>query len=395
MLLRCYAFFICTRNFSLTGIPVFALIVLFIAAPFVKAQTEQPAKADEKAPTAGSSQIRKENTGATKPPAKTTSNSSKKTELGRWLEFDSLSFSTRYHFIENSNRTKAANNDQYQVAIKGRFKFDKNGDYSITAGLYTGNSFTGGWNNTGWGTGARQTTLFVKQLYFQARPLKGLEIQFGGLPVTNGVSTEATGYDNDAYITGERLRLKYPKKLFFDEISVTYAFIGDLNQPEIFKRLKRLGKSNYHQFLVTRHIGKRSIFSADYTFQSGIDTLRQAIRVKVPETKILDSVEFENYQIVGDDPGYGFNAFGDKKLNGTFSISGGVAHIDRKMLNGDRFPPGTRVHFTGTAKLGHDLSLGVMFTQGVGTWPDVRNRTRLDIVLTYNLLDLLHSKKVF
>ena len=392
MLQRRYVSFVRTGRFFAKRVSVSAPVLIFLAAAFVNAQTQ---KAQTVQTPALPETNAKKATTTTNSSANAPINSSNRTELGRWLEFDSISFSTRYHFIENSNRTKAANNDQYQVAIKGRFKFDKKGDYSLTAGVYTGNAFTSGWNNTGWGTGKRQTTLFVKQLYFQARPVKGLEIQFGGLPVTNGVSTEATGYDNDAFITGERLRLKYPKKLFFDEISITFAYVGDLNQPEFFKRLKRLGESNYHQFLVSRHIGKRANFSADYTFQAGLDTLRQAVKIKVPETKIFDSVEFENYQIVGDDPGYGFNLFGDKKLNNRFSVSGGVAHIDRKLLNGDRFPPGTRVHFTANAKLGYDLSLSAMFTQGIGTWPDVRNRTRLDIVLTYNLLDLLHRNKLF
>lgn len=392
MLQKCFASFAYARYFPVKGISAFPVALILFAAALISAQTAQT---DKTQPASLPATNAKKNLEATGLSAKNQGNSHNQTELGRWLEFDSVSFSTRYHFIENSNRAKAANNLQYQVAVKGRFKFDKKGDYSLTAGAYTGNAFTSGWNNTGWGTGTRQTTLFVKQLYFQARPVKGLEIQFGGLPVTNGVNTEATGYDNDAYITGERLRLKYPKKLFFDEIAITYAFLGDLNQPEIFKRLKHLGKSNYHQFLVSRHIGKRANFSADYTFQSGLDTLRQAVKVKVPETKIFDSIEFENYQIVGDDPGYGFNLFGDKKLNDRFSVTAGVAHIDRKLLNGDRFPPGTRIHFNANAKLAYDLSLSAMFTQGIGTWPDVRNRTRLDIVLTYNLLDLLRRKKIF
>ena len=390
MLQKCFASFTCIRRFHTGGSFVFSLVLTLLTAAFINAQIARTS-----APLPASGAKANKTTDTTHISKKASDNSSKQSEIGRWLEFDSISFSTRYHFIENSNRAKAANNAQYQVAVKGRFKFDKNGDYSVTAGVYTGNSFTGGWNNLGWGTGTRQTTLFVKQLYFQARPVKGLEIQFGGLPVTNGVNTEATGYDNDGYITGERLRLKYPKKLFFDEIAITYAFLGDLNQPEIFKRLKHLGKSNYHQFLVSRHIGKRANFSADYTFQSGLDTLRQAVKVKVPETKIFDSIEYENYQILGDDPGYGFNLFGDKKLNDRFSLTAGVANIDRKLLNGDRFAPGTRVHFNVNAKLGYDLGLSTQFTQGIGTWPDVRNRTRLDIVLTYNLLDLFHRKKIF
>src|SRR5712671_3641790 len=37
-----------------------------------------------------------------------------KDKLKRWFEFDQLSVGSRYHFIENANHTKAANNDQYQ-----------------------------------------------------------------------------------------------------------------------------------------------------------------------------------------------------------------------------------------------------------------------------------------
>ena len=394
MLQKCYKLSTCVLSFCGKQLFVYALPLLFLSVASIRAQNARATTTNEK-PVAKKSSTENNNEKKSSDDSKTTSNApAKKNDLSRWIEFDTISFSDRYHFIENTNRSKSANNDQYQIQIKGRFKFDPKGKYAVTAGLYTGNSFTSGWNNTGWGTGRRQTNLYVKQLYFQARPVKGLEFQLGGIPILFGQSTEATAYDNDNYITGERVSLKYPKKLFFDEISVTNAFLGDLNQPSVFRRFKRLGRSNYRQFLVARHIGKRANFSVDCTFQSGTDTLRQAIRIKVPESKLFDSVVYENYQIVGDRPGYGFNAFGEKKLNTAFSLSGGFAHIDRKLLNGDRFAQGNRIHFTLGAKLGHDFSMSVPFTQMLGSSQDVRVRTRVDVVLTYNLLGFLQRKKV-
>lgn len=393
MLQKCYGPPTYSLSICENRLFVCVLALLFLSVASINAQSTETTTTKEKTvvkkSSTGNDNIKKSDDSKTASGAPT-----KKNDLDRWIEFDTISFSDRYHFIENTNHSKAANNNQYQVLIKGRFKFDAEGKYAVTAGLFTGNNFTTTWNNTGWGTGRHQTNLYVKQLYFQARPVKGLELQIGGFPILFGQSTEATAYDNDNYITGERVSLKYPRKLFFDDISVTNAFLGDLNQPNVFRRFKRLGRSNYRQFLVARHIGKRANFSADYTFQSGTDTLRQAIRIKVPESKLFDSVVYENYQIVGDRPGYGFNAFGEKKLNKTFSLSGGFAHIDRKLLNGDRFAQGNRIHFTLGAKLGHDFSLSIPFTQMLGSSPDVRIRTRVDVVLTYNLLGFLQRKKV-
>lgn len=315
-------------------------------------------------------------------------------KIKRWLEFDTFSLSTRYRFIENSNRRTASNANQYQVALRGKFKFDKKGDYSVIAGLYSGNNFTSGWNNTGWGTGDTQTNLYLKQLYFQARPVKGVEIQYGGLTIARGQSTEVTSYDNDAYIMGERLSLKIPKKLFFDDISVTYAYLGDLNKPNVFNRFRRLNKSNYHQFLVGKHIGKRADFSADYTFESGTDTLHQAIKLKVPETKLLDTVLFENYQRVSGNKGYGFNLFGEKKVSKKFSLNGGFAHLDRRTLQGDRFPAGNSVYSTAAFKLNNELTLSTFIIRGLGSAVDVRPRTRFEFIVGYNVLDLLRRKKL-
>jgi hypothetical protein len=315
--------------------------------------------------------------------------------ISRWFDLEALSAATRYHFIKNANDVTAAKNDQLQFVAKGRFKFDKKGRYSIFAGLQTGPSFTGGWNNSGWGTGRQQTNIFVKQLYFEAKPVRGLSVQIGGIGINNGTNTEATGYDNDAYIMGERISLKFPQKLFFDEISLTNAHIGELTRPSVFRRFKRLDESNYHQFLFVKNLGKRISFSADYTFEAGTDTLRQAVRVKVPETRIFDNVLFENYERLGPDAGCGFNFLGDKKIGKRLTLTGGFVRIDRPMLNGDKYPRGNRLHLAGVYNLSKEFSVTAWIVQGVGPLPGSAARTRVDVIFNYNILQTLRRAHIF
>lgn len=313
----------------------------------------------------------------------------------RWLEFDQLSLATRYHFIKNANHRTSADNQQYQVNARGYLKFDRRGRYTVHAGLFTGNSFTSGWNNTNLGTGHYQTNLFLKQLYFSAKPVKAVEFQIGGLAINNGENSEATGYDVDGYITGERFSLRNPKKLYFDEISATSARLGELNRPSIFRRLKRFDTQNYHQFLVRKQVNKYVGFSADYTFESGADTLRQAVRVKTPKSKLLHLFLFENYERIDPNPGFGFNIYGERKIEKYFALGIGFSHIDRVMLNGDRYPRGNRIYANGIVTVNKEFTLSAAVTQGIGPIPLTLTRTRLDITLNYNFLETLHRLKIY
>jgi hypothetical protein len=316
-------------------------------------------------------------------------------KIKRWIEFDAFSFGTRYRYVDLNSETASVNQQQFQIVARAKFKFDHKGKYSVNAGLFTGNNILSGWNNTGIGTGDGAATLYLKHLYFDAKPAKWIEIQAGGFSVTSGENTEITGYDNDVYVMGERVSIRRPKDLYFDEISVTNAFIGDITTPNVFRRFKRLGNSNYHQVMVRKTFNKRVGFSADYTFDSGTDTLRQAVNVKTPELHFLDRVLFENYQRLAPDTGYGFSLFGEKKLNGRFTLGGGFTHIDNVMLNADRFQRGNRVFITNTIKFTRELSLNTFLIQAVGPLPTaISPRTRLDIILTYNFLETLHRLKL-
>lgn len=299
----------------------------------------------------------------------------------------------RYHFIKNADDRISSNNLQYQLNLRAHFNFDANGRYSLHAGIFTGNVITTTWNNTGIGTGRFVSNIYLKQLYFDARPTNGLEVKIGGFAPDNGESTEVTGYDNDTYMVGERVTIKLPKKLYFDEISATNGYFGDIAVPNVLRRFKRMASSNYHQFMVKKRFNKFVAFSTDYTFDSGVDILRQGIRVTVPKSRLLDLLQFETYERIDPDPGYGLNVYGQKKLNKYFSLGGGYARIDRRMINSDRFLRGNRLYLNAIVTFSKEFNVTTSITEGIGPIQPTLPRTRMDVIFGYNILETLRRKK--
>ncbi len=316
-------------------------------------------------------------------------------KLSRWLLLRTASMSTRYNYIENSLGSVTSNQDQYQAVFKAGIRLDPRARYTIEMGLFSGRRFSSGWNGSGWGTGELRTNLSLKQLYWSATPITGLEFQVGGLHFNQGVNTEITGYDYDGYLTGERIRLQRPKNFFFDEISVSYAYVSEEDPPSVLKRFHRLQQSNYHQFLVAKRIGERILISVDYTVEAGSETLRQAIRAQFREARIIDVFHFENYQTARPGSGYGFAAYGEKKLLTTLSLGGGYTQHDRRGLYSDRFAPGKRIFANLQFELTPDFSISTSVTHAVRNPQKNNPRTRVDVALNYDLLRTLRKTKLF
>jgi hypothetical protein len=329
------------------------------------------------------------------------SQNSKPPGISRWLEISSLTINARYRFIQTTEGITTTSHLQYRDSVVGRFKFDQEGRYTLNAGLHTGKTFISGWDASGWGRGGNGVTNhYLKQLYFSAKPMKGLELQYGGLFLLRGETTEITTYDNDAYIVGQRISLKKPKDFFFDEISVTYAYLGDTTRPNLNKRFNRLQKSNYHQFLLSKKISPRATVSGDYTFQSGIETLRQAVTVNVPEFRLIHRLRFENYQRVDVRPAYGFMLYGERPVLGRGNIGGGYASIDRNysvlnadrfQLNSDKFQKGNRLYLTGSCNLRPFLTVSAFWLPAVANNYPVANQQHFQLVVSYDLRKVLGS----
>ena len=319
-------------------------------------------------------------------PADTHLSDTGSSEENRWFYIEAASISSRFHFVEDAVGATTAQTAQYVFAARGRFKLDGAGRLVVNANVAPGNSFTGGWNNTGVGTARAQSNLFLKQLNLQVRLWEEIDVQYGGLDFARGESSEITSYDFDGYLVGERLRIRRPKQIFFDEASITYGYLGDLNRPNVFPRLQRLNQSNYHQFLVAKNLTRWLRLSADYSSESGVDTLRQALTLRAPSAvRFVDQIRFEQYEQLGRDAGYGFATYGEKKIVGRLSLGSGYAQLDRRGLYSDRFNVGKRLFWNVHFALNSQWSVMVLATQAIAGAVGTAPKTRLDVALGYNL----------
>jgi hypothetical protein len=315
--------------------------------------------------------------------------------LRRWLDLQTASLGTHYLFAKNGLGVTTANQQQHQVAVAGRLKLDAKGRFSINAGLYTGANFIAGSNNTGLGIGRAQSNVYLKHLYLSVRPLDGVEIQYGGLNIWHDESTDITGYAYDGYIAGERVSIQRPRNLFFDDISIGYGYIGDLTTPSVGRRLDRLAQSNFHRFILKKNIGERAWTSVDYVFQAGVQTWREAIRIRATELRAIDTFHAEIYEISGLHSGYGFAVYGEKTILPKFIAGGGYADIDRPMLNSDRYGRGKRLFLTANIPINRAFSIVMFATQATTHAPTNAPQQRIDIGLFYNLLYHLRKTGLF
>src|SRR5262249_42896382 len=144
--------------------------------------------------------------------------------------------------------------------------------------------------------------------------------------------------------------------------------------------------SNYHQFLLVKNAAKWLRVSGDYTSDSGIDTLRQALTIRAPiAVHIVDQIRFEQYERLGRNAGYGFAVYGEKRIIRRLSLGSGYAQLDRRGLYSDRFNVGERLFWNAHFALSPEWSVMLLTTQAVGGAVGTAPRTRLDVVLAYNL----------
>ena len=320
-------------------------------------------------------------------------------QISRWFELQNASLNLRYRFIDTGTSVVTTNQLQHREMVRGRVKFDARGAYSLNLGVFTGTRFSSGWDNTGWGLASSQKNLAFKALFLSASPIKGIEGQYGGLYLIKGESTEVTTYDEDGYVIGERVSVRRPGNLFFDEISATVGFLT-ANPREIAfsKRVKYLNdRPNYRHFLVDKKLTPRVALSTDFTNFDGSHTWRQAVNVKTRGLHVVDAVIFENYQRTNARKDYGFALTLDKALNQHLRMNWGYASIDPNYggLNADRFHIGNRAFVMATYNLSPEFLASYFITTAIGPHRTLPQRTLMNLVFTYNALPALHRKGLF
>jgi len=320
-------------------------------------------------------------------------------QLLRWFELQNATLNLRYRFIDNTAGVTTTNQLQHRESLRARVKFDKSAKYTLNFGVFTGTRFTSGWDNTGWGLADAQKNLAFKSVYFAAVPFPGVEAQYGGIYIIKGESTELTTYDEDGYVIGQRVSVRRPRDLYLDEISATVGYLAaDPREIPISRRTKYLNDTpNYRHFLVDKKFGKRAGVSTDFTHADGANTWRQALNLKTPELRVVDTVIFENYQRVNRNADQGFALTLDKALNSKASVNWGYASIDPAYgaLNADRFHVGNRVFAMVIYNISARFLASAFLTRAVGNDVPLPQRTLSNLVFTYNVLPDLKKTGLF
>jgi hypothetical protein len=376
--------------------------------------------------------------------------------LDRWIAVKDMTYSMRYRSVFDANNAHEFNQAQERSILDGRFKFDREGRYALAFHASSGKyfnwayaDFMGGGNKQAFALSQAKATpaekvkfgraetvdaanylasqssggwsFYVRELYADIEPVKGIEFQGGGLDINRGAASEITTYDYDGYISGERLLIKKPSMLFLDEISVTYAYMGDVFVPNLFARTGRFTQSDYHQFLLRKKVRNRVDASFDYTWQNAANMLHEDALVNVKESRVIDSVRIEYYQRLNGiyypnvphigtffrtgGNGYAFTL--DKRFR-RGSLEGGVDSVDLQSgaltqvgvlgvmgmaTNGDQYGQGKRYFARPIVKLTPYLDIQGYYTHLYGTQSDptqlIWNKQALNVGLVFDIKKLL------
>jgi hypothetical protein len=319
--------------------------------------------------------------------------------LRRWFEFQQFVLGTRYRFIRNSADVTTSNHMQYREQIRTRLNLDAKKRYTVNAGFYSGSQFTGSWDDLGPGTGGFDGHHhFMRQLYFSAIPVGGIEAQAGGIYVIRGESTEYTSYDEDGYVVGGRFSIRRPKSLYFDEVSVTRGTISQTTVPNLWKRWEDADDPNYTQVLVDKRFSPLLSASLDYTNYAKTDTLRGAIAIRFKPNPALSAIRYEQYVRTSDpDSASGFSLMAERPITRWVRLQGGYATIDEHYggLNADRIQRGRRFFAAANVPIWGPLSGSLFVTHALDASYSISNKTRLDAVLAWDVLSSLRKTGVF
>lgn len=387
--------------------------------------------------------------------------------FSRWLALDTLSHAERYRNAFATGGFHDFENAQARSLIAGKVKLDADGRFDIGFRASSGRYFNWAFSNftgeaffkrvrdprfqssyfdaaqkverarsiladpTGFAIASHVFSngweFYLRELHLDVTPVKPLTVEFGSLGFERGLSSEITTFDEDGYVSGERIRVHAPKQLFVDEVSFTNGFFGDIATVNLFARGASLQKFNYRQLAAKKQLSQRVGVSGEYTWQVGTDTLREAAVIETGESRVFDRVRLELYQRpnsitfpgvsqsrIGPIPpitvagGAGFALVVEKKV-GKLSGDFGFASIDKDYsvyygsrfvhavaftLNGDTYGQGKRPFVHASFDLAPGVSAFGFYTHAVGSRVQTFNEQSLNAGVNFNFKSMINREKL-
>jgi len=317
--------------------------------------------------------------------------------IRQWLDVQALQAGVRYRWNQNSAGVETADGLQWHALTRGRVLFEPAGRASLNVMASAGTTYVASWNDTGIGRGDFVGRFRVRHLFLAAEPVRGLELQFGGLAPNRGEVSENISHDMDGYLVGQRATLR-PSSGRVTQVSGTVGHLGDFAEPNVFRRLDDFVDYNYGQVLVGIRLHARATASVDYAYEDGRDVLRQAVMLRPSATSgPIAGVRIEAYQRVSAGRGSGGNASVDLRF-GKLAVTTGVMSVDRRYVptfNGDRYGIGKRWYSIGTYPVTPSASLIWYHTRAFDNDFFVPVHHRFDLILVVNPTAALKRAGVF
>lgn len=316
--------------------------------------------------------------------------------IRQWLDVQAVQAGLRYRWNRNSAGVETADGVQWHGLTRGRLLLAPEGRVTLTAMASAGPSFVASWNDTGIGSGDFVGRFALRHLFLTVAPSRAVEVQVGGLAPNRGEVSENLSYDMDGYLVGQRLTLR-PATGRVTQVSGTIGHLGDVLQPNVFRRFDDLFDYNYGQLLVGLRLHTRVSASVDYTWEDGRHIVREAVVVRPSaDVPVVTGLRVEAYQRV-DPGGHGLHAAADLRI-GRLSVTTGLMSVDRRYvptINGDRYGVGTRWYSIGTLPVTGDVTLTWYHTRAFRNTFPVPVHHRFDLIMVVNPTARLKRAGIF
>ena len=303
----------------------------------------------------------------------------------------------RYRYMDNNAGQVTSDDLQYRFTIRPRLNIPVTGTY-FGSRIETGSSFGSSWSNSGIGRSPAEWALNAKT-FFIGQPIgHHAAIEVGAMDVEQGAGTEATYADLDAYTEGYRLTLSKLQHPYAPTRLVLHiGYLGDFTSVNAFSRLHRLGEVNYVQVMGEKNLGKRAVTSLQYDRLRGLNLLRGAAKVNLPDSWWVNEARIEAVGRTNNAPTAGWALYLTKTTGTVGKFNPGIVYshlptgvyqvgLQQALLNGDVYGFGKRLGVTSKYQVTKAFDVSALITRRVDTLPGFRWRAQ--IVGRYQLASL-------